>query len=100
MSPNVRYLSPGESSAFDHVLFSPDGRSFVIWFRTFNKAYLGDAASGLPIGKPLEHEGHVHTAVYSPDGKTVLTGSADRTAELGMPLPLSRLVLRWRIRQK
>jgi eukaryotic-like serine/threonine-protein kinase len=80
LSPNVRYLSPGESSAFDHVLFSPDGRSFVIWFRTFNKAYLGDAASGLPIGKPLEHEGHVHTAVYSPDGKTVLTGSADRTA--------------------
>jgi WD40 repeat protein len=29
-----------------------------------------------------QHEDDVLTAVFSPDGKTILTGSADRTAQL------------------
>ena len=31
-------------------------------------------------GKPMQHEGGVHAVAFSPDGKTVLTESTDKTA--------------------
>ena len=35
-----------------------------------------------PIGRPLAHEDWVSSVAFSPDGRTVLTGSYDRTARL------------------
>jgi WD40 repeat protein/tetratricopeptide (TPR) repeat protein len=37
---------------------------------------------GTPVGEPLKHEGAVVALAFSPDGRTILTGSADRTARL------------------
>ena len=42
----------------------------------------GTPPRGQPIGPPLTHQGLVIAVAYSPDGKTVLTGSFDQTARL------------------
>ena len=47
-----------------------------------HSARLWDAATGLPIGRPLRHQGVVNSATFSPDGQNVLTSSSDRTARL------------------
>ena len=41
-----------------------------------------DAATGAPIGKPLQHEDSVANAAFSPDGARVVTASADKTARV------------------
>jgi dipeptidyl aminopeptidase/acylaminoacyl peptidase len=45
-------------------------------------ARLWDAASGKPIGEPMEHEDSVNSAQFSPDGQRVVTASEDKTARL------------------
>jgi WD40 repeat protein len=63
------------------VAFSPDG-SRIVTACDDNTASLWNARTYEPIGKPLEHEGHVGSVSFSPDGTMVLTGSADTTARL------------------
>jgi WD40 repeat protein len=41
-----------------------------------------DAATGTPIGPLMKHGGDVWSVCYSPNGKTILTGSDDGTARL------------------
>jgi WD40 repeat protein len=41
-----------------------------------------DAATGQARGDPLPHQDRVHLVAFSPDGKTVLTGSFDHAARL------------------
>ncbi len=43
-------------------------------------ARLWDAATGRPVGKPMEHLDRVRSVAFSPDGKTILTGSWDKMA--------------------
>ena len=43
---------------------------------------LWDAATGAAIGEPLRHEDRVRGAVYSPDGKRILSWSSDKTLRL------------------
>ncbi len=93
------------------VAFSPDGRSVLtvspidgnqdearLWDAAPGKlgvrlwdakgqAQLWDAATGKPLGKPFCHavgdtKGAVLSVAFSPDGRTVLTGSTDKTARL------------------
>ena len=45
-------------------------------------ARVWDASTGHPVGTPLQHQGPVNTAVFSPNGRRVLTASADRTARV------------------
>src|SRR5262249_29405508 len=45
-------------------------------------ARVWDAQTGQPVTGPLAHQGEVTVAVFSPDGRLVLTGSADGTARL------------------
>jgi WD40 repeat protein len=50
--------------------------------RTDGAARFWDAATGRPIGPPLVHKGPVVDVAFRPDGKMLLTGSADSTARL------------------
>jgi dipeptidyl aminopeptidase/acylaminoacyl peptidase len=62
--------------------FSPDGQQVVTasWVQT---ARLWDAASGKPLGEPMEHESIVvFSAQFSPDGQRVVTASWDQRARL------------------
>jgi len=65
----------------DAVAFSPDGKT-VLTSSFDNTARLWDAASGKPIGLPIEHQSAVMSVAFSPDGKAVITGSWDKTARL------------------
>ena len=81
----------GKSTPWSQVSFSPDGKTFLIRFIPDNKVLLGNPASGLPNGKSLEHRAEVSAALFSPDGKAVLTGSDDRSARIwdaltGLPI--------------
>jgi tetratricopeptide (TPR) repeat protein len=62
------------------VAFSPDGKLIVTG--SANEARLWDAATGLPIGKPLVHSDMVVSLGFSPDGQAILTGSWDNSARL------------------
>jgi WD40 repeat protein/tRNA A-37 threonylcarbamoyl transferase component Bud32 len=83
------------------LAFSPDGRTFLTGGTAqddaalvFNPivppgastAQLWETASGRPLGPPLRHNGAILAAVFSRDGQTVLTASADKT------------VRRWQVR--
>jgi WD40 repeat protein len=47
-----------------------------------NTARLWSTADGTSPGQPLTHDGAISAVAFSPDGKTILTGSADKTARL------------------
>ena len=51
-------------------------------FRGQGSARLWDAETGAPRGEPMKHDHWVDAVAFSPDGKTVLTGSFDKTARL------------------
>jgi WD40 repeat protein len=47
-----------------------------------NTARIWGLASQAPISPPLRHQGWVIAVAFSPDGKSILTGSWDKTARL------------------
>jgi hypothetical protein len=64
------------------VGFSPDGRRLVSgsWDNTLR---LWDAATGKPIGPPLQgHTNSVLSVAFSPDGRRIVSGSVDNTLRL------------------
>jgi WD40 repeat protein len=62
--------------------FSPDFKTVLTVNPTSHSAQVKDAATGRPIGKPLRHRNPILVARFSPDGKTIVTGSTDSTARL------------------
>jgi WD40 repeat protein/serine/threonine protein kinase len=55
---------------------SPDGR-IVATVCSDRKAYLTDLTTGKRLGQPLLHPAAIHAVAFSPDGKTLLTGTGD-----------------------
>ena len=62
------------------MVFSSDGKA-ILTTSDDRKARLWDASTGIPLGEPLRHDGNVYAAVFSPNGRTVLSGS-DNEARL------------------
>jgi|GEM_PF-698925 len=80
-------ISQTHSRMFSHqgfirkMLFSPDGRT-ILSASQDHTARLWNAATGAPIGLPLEHDDMVEAVAFSPDGTRVVTGSFDHTARV------------------
>jgi WD40 repeat protein len=64
------------------TVFSPDRRRMVTVFTDSVEAHLYDPSTGKLIGAPLKHDDKINVAVFSPDGRMLLTRSADRKARL------------------
>ena len=47
-----------------------------------NTARVWEADTGKPVGVPLQHQGAVNSAAFSPDGRRVVTASWDKTARV------------------
>jgi hypothetical protein len=75
----VQSLSPITASALSRdarfIAAAVDGRSLVIW----------DTTVGRPVRTLLGHQKTIHSLAFSPDGKQLLSGSADTTAILWDP---------------
>jgi WD40 repeat protein/tRNA A-37 threonylcarbamoyl transferase component Bud32 len=78
--PDRELQHPFEGPIFA-VAFSPDGKSLLTGSAA-RAAQVWDAATGKPIGVPLNQRGGVYALAFSPDGKVVLTGGSDSTAQL------------------
>jgi WD40 repeat protein len=61
--------------------FTPDGAR-VVTASLDHTARVWDAATGKPLGVPLQHQGWVMSAAFSSDGARVVTASADHTARI------------------
>ena len=59
-----------------------DGKTIQTFPVAGAAAWMWDAASGKQVGLPLLHRGRVLAVAFSPDGKSVLTASADGSARL------------------
>ncbi len=78
MGVNLEWL-PEERSLT--VGYSPDGKkAFTTSFTEVIQAW--DLNTGQPVGKSLPHHFRVWSIDVSPDGRTIVTGGADRLARL------------------
>ena len=63
----------GPGQAFAPVAASPDGKSVLNRLATTSLVVVVDRASGKGVGKPFVHLGSPAAALFSPDGRKVLT---------------------------
>ena len=77
---HIRALAAGARIDVDFASFSPSGTRIVGIF--LDDAYVLDASTGKALARLRGHSDYVNTATFSPDGKHVLTASADGTARV------------------
>ena len=65
---------PRIPAASGQGMFSPDGKSILIGCED-GSVWLWDLATRKPLIPPLRHQGPVYGRAFSPDGKTIVTGS-------------------------
>jgi WD40 repeat protein len=80
-SPEKPYKQlPVHAERIIAVAFGPEGKTVLT--AGGSSAQLWDAASGKPVGTPLEHAEAILSAAFSEDGRLIVTGSRDHTARL------------------
>jgi WD40 repeat protein/serine/threonine protein kinase len=79
--PSLHRVFVGHCDRVFAVAYSPDGKTIATGSGD-KTARLWDAATGQPLGQPLEHRGTVFALAISPDGRWLLTGCEDFTAQL------------------
>ena len=77
----IRIFS-NDTSGFEGLAFSPNGKTIVAAGSTDNTAQLLDVASGQTIKVLSGHTEAVVDVAFSPDGKYIVTSSADSTARI------------------
>jgi WD40 repeat protein/tetratricopeptide (TPR) repeat protein len=82
--PHGQPLEYGFGSQIQVGAFSRDGKTVLLggYAKEHQQtARMWDVATGQPVGTALMHKEEVKTLAYSPDGKMIVTGSADQTAQ-------------------
>jgi WD40 repeat protein len=79
MGKRIGQILTGHKGAVHALGFSPDAKT-VVTAGEDGTARLWDAATGKPVGSPLWHEGPVMLALFSPNGKVLLTGGPVRNS--------------------
>jgi WD40 repeat protein/tetratricopeptide (TPR) repeat protein len=82
LSPDGKVLATAGGNRMGRVIDEEMEQITKVKRPVDNTARLWDATTGRPIGEPLEHQQVVEAVAFSPDGKSILTGSADGTARL------------------
>ncbi len=71
------------------LTFSPDGLNILTGTWDRHNARLWDAATGKPIGPPVNHGEAVHYVAFTPDGKRMISSSVNgEHREQDVPSPL------------
>ncbi len=77
-SPQAVLEDINKLGAPEAIAYSPDGRLFAASHG--ERIYLFDARTWRERSRLLGHTAFVHSLAWSPDGKTLVSGAADRTA--------------------
>ncbi len=78
----VSEFVPTEDEGWTGACFSPDSTQVVSWGHQGKVIHLWDAANGKEVHKLEGHTEAIASAVFSPDGKRIVTGSSDKTLRL------------------
>ena len=83
LATGVRRSETEDTGGWVHrVAFSPDGRLLASASFESSDVTLSDPSTAKIVGKLTGHEGLVRALAFTRDGKTLLTGGADRTLRL------------------
>jgi WD40 repeat protein/serine/threonine protein kinase len=79
----VQEFLPGTDAWFSFAVFTPDGKYVLASYTSNgNVLLLWDLATGKVVRRFEGHQGVVMNQAVSPDGKLIVSGSADRTLRL------------------
>lgn len=79
---NIIARSTRHGHPVTHGVYDAEGKYFLTIAKGSNNAWVWDASDGTLKAKLDNHTDVVNSAVFSPDGKGILTASDDRTAKL------------------
>ena len=84
---NTRELLQDPWHGCDRAVYSPNGDLLLLAAANGTHELL-EAATGMPVGLPLQHRGWSFLTDFSPNGTTLISGSRDGTAKLVLkPVP-------------
>ncbi len=78
----VSEFVPAEDEGWTGADFSPDSTRVVSWGHVGKVIHVWEAANGKAVHKLEGHTEPIASAVYSPDGKRIVSGSADKTLRI------------------